>query len=164
VGNGREPKLAFLPVLVGVFIVLCLGALAIAPGMSHEAKDTASSAVGEKQKPIPKVVDLSQGDSEYLRVLAGPPESCSMRSGRVVLQPSRSVGRHSTEDYEEVVVVLEGEGELLLEDGSVLPLHAHMLGYVPPGTKHDVRNTGAKPLCYVYIVCKARGAGARHPT
>ena len=103
----------------------------------------------------PKIVELDLSATKYFRLLGGPPESVTMRSGYVVLLPEKSVGRHSTENYEEMVIVLEGEGELLLGDGSVLQLKPYIVAYCPPGTEHDVRSTGNKPLRYIYVVAKA---------
>jgi len=108
------------------------------------------------QQPKAKIVDLDMSGTTYLRILGGPPESVTMRSGYVVLLPSQSVGRHSTESFEEMVVVLEGEGEMLFGDGSVMGLKPHVAVYCPPETEHDVRNTGGSPLRYIYMVARAR--------
>jgi mannose-6-phosphate isomerase-like protein (cupin superfamily) len=107
------------------------------------------------QKPEPRIVALDRDATEYLRILGGPPESVTMRSGYVVLLPEKSVGSHNTEGYEEMVVVLDGEGEILFGDGSVLQLKPYVAAYCPPDTEHDVRNTGNMPLRYVYVVARA---------
>jgi len=106
-------------------------------------------------QPKPKLVVLDLSTAEYFRVLGGPPESVTMRSGLVVLLPAEAVGRHSTGAHEEMVVVLDGEGEMLLGDGSALQLKPHVVAYCPPGTEHDVRNTSDKPLRYLYVVARA---------
>jgi mannose-6-phosphate isomerase-like protein (cupin superfamily) len=107
------------------------------------------------KKPVPKSVALDRAATQYLRVLGGPPESVTMRSGYVVLLPEKSVGQHNTGGYEEMVVVLDGEGEMLFGDGSVLQLEPYIVAYCPPGTEHDVRNKGKEPLRYIYIVARA---------
>jgi mannose-6-phosphate isomerase-like protein (cupin superfamily) len=107
-------------------------------------------------KAKPKKVQLDISGTEHLRILDGPPESASMRSGYVVLLPSQSVGRHSTEAFEEMVVVFGGEGEMVFGDGSVMRLKTHTVIYCPPDTEHDVRNTGEMPLRYIYMVARAR--------
>jgi len=107
-------------------------------------------------QPKAKKVELDISGTEYVRILGGPPESVTMRSGYVVLLPSQSVGKHSTDAFEEMVVVLEGEGEMLYGDGSVLQLKPHVVIYCPPDTEHDVRNTGERPLRYIYMVARAR--------
>jgi mannose-6-phosphate isomerase-like protein (cupin superfamily) len=103
-----------------------------------------------------KKVELDISGNEYIRILGGPPESVTMRSGYVILLPSQSVGRHSTETCEEMIVVLEGEGEMLFGDGSVMGLKPHVVIYCPPETEHDVLNTGEMPLRYIYMVARAR--------
>ena len=109
-----------------------------------------------KQGPqVAKVVPLNVHGSEYQPVLSGPPETVTMHSGLVVLAPDHSVGKHSTGRHEEVLIVLEGKGEMILGDGHTLPVEANHAVYCPPGTTHDVRNTGRKPLRYVYVVAQA---------
>ena len=63
------------------------------------------------------VVHLNPATKGYVRVLGGPPSTHSMRSGSVVLAPGRSVGKHSTGGYEEVVVVFEGVGKMTITGG-----------------------------------------------
>jgi quercetin dioxygenase-like cupin family protein len=104
------------------------------------------------QRPKPKTVQLDPAAEEYQRILGGPPESVTMHSGYVVLQQGNSVGRHNTDVFEEMVIVLDGEGEMILEDGTALPLKPYVVAYCPPETEHDVRNTGGVPLRYVYVV------------
>lgn len=107
-------------------------------------------------RPRPKSVQIDPAATADMRVLGGPPETSTMRSGAVVLLPSKSVGRHNTGDYEEAVVVLAGRGEMRLADGTVMNLKPFIVAYCPPGTEHDVTNTGSEPLRYVYVVAKAK--------
>ena len=107
-------------------------------------------------KPRPKSVEIDRSATTDTRIFGGPPETVTMRSGSVVLLPSKSVGKHNTGDYEEAVVVLAGNGEMRLADGTVLKLKPYVVAYCPPGTEHDVMNTGNEPLRYVYVVAKAK--------
>ena len=110
-------------------------------------------AAGQSQpKPHAKVVALDKTGSGVFPILTGPPETVTMKSGYVVLEPGRSVGRHSTEHHEELLVVLEGQGEMIFHDGSKLEIKAHTAVYCPPETEHDVTNTGSEMLRYVYVV------------
>lgn len=106
--------------------------------------------------PRPRVIVLDEGGKGYLRVLGGPPETASMRSGLVVLAPGAAVGKHSTAEFEELLVVLAGSGEMRLAGGETLPVVAGTALYCPAGREHDVVNTGSGPLRYVYVVAKAR--------
>jgi len=109
-----------------------------------------------QEKPRAKVVELDSRGKSYLQVLAGPPESVTMKSGLEVLAPSQSVGKHSTGQHEELLVVLEGQGEMSFKDGSKLEVKANHAIYCPPETEHNVTNTGRSVLRYVYVVASVK--------
>ena len=121
-------------------------------------KESIAATVVQKStaQPKAKVIKTAMQGKDYVRLLGGPPETFSLRSGAVVLQPGRSVGKHSTGINEELIVVLEGEGALLLNEGQELPLAVGTVAYCPPDTEHDVKNTGAAVLRYIYAVAKAQ--------
>ena len=104
--------------------------------------------------PEPRVINVDQGEKAYCRILCGPPESVTMRSGKVVLQPGESVGKHSTKDFEEFIIILEGKGLFLLNEVRQLAFNADSVLYCPPNTQHNIKNTGSTPLCYIYVVAK----------
>ena len=79
-----------------------------------------------------------------------------MHSGYMVLAHSKSVGKHSTRGYEEAVIVLSGSGEMRITDGPTFTLKPYTVAYCPPLTEHDVVNTGADTLRYIWLVAKAR--------
>ena len=117
---------------------------------------TSLSAQSGNQVRRPKVVALDAGDRDYLAVLSGPPETVSMKSGLVALNPGQSVGKHSTGSHEELLVVLAGKGVMLFKDGSSIAVEENHAVYCPPLTEHDVKNTGTSPLRYVYVVADAK--------
>ncbi len=100
-----------------------------------------------------KVIDLSDS-KEFQRLLGGKPETHGMKAGRVRLKAGESVGEHNTEAKEELIIFLSGSGEFITE-GKSIPIGKGKITYVPPRTNHDVRNTGKKPLVYVYCVSPA---------
>ena len=102
------------------------------------------------------VIDLNDSP-EYQRILAGEPQTSGMRSGRVYLQPGKSCGRHSTKQYEEILVFLSGRGQLLLGEEKCLEVGRGKVSYIPPNTAHDVKNIGPEPLVYIYCVAPAAG-------
>ena len=65
--------------------------------------------------PTAKVIRLEPAGKAHMTVLSGPPETATMRSGLVTLEPGKSIGLHSTGANEELLVVLEGSGEFRLE-------------------------------------------------
>jgi mannose-6-phosphate isomerase-like protein (cupin superfamily) len=104
---------------------------------------------------LPRKINADARGEKYLRLLGGPPETVTLRSGKVTLQPGETVGEHSTDDYEEMIIVLEGEGTFLYGDSGSLGFDANSVMYCPPHTTHNIRNTGATPLQYIYVVGKA---------
>ena len=79
-----------------------------------------------------------------------------MKSGLEVLAPNQSVGKHSTGQHEELLVVLEGRGVMTFKDGSKLDVQANHALYCPPETEHNVTNTGSGVLRYVYVVASTK--------
>jgi len=80
-----------------------------------------------------------------------------MRSGFVRLKPGQSVGWHSTGRNEESLVVLRGQGQTQVEGQPARKLGVEAPGfvYIPPAMRHNVTNTGADVLEYVYVVAPA---------
>jgi len=107
-----------------------------------------------QDRPHARVIALS-GQGKEQSLLSGPPETVSMRSGLITLQPHQSVGKHSTRQNEEMLVVLEGQGKMLFSDDASIAIAKNHVLYCPPQTEHDVINTGTGVLRYVYIVASA---------
>ena len=97
------------------------------------------------------VIDLNE-EPENQRLLSGEPQTCGMRSGRVYLAPGQACGQHSTKDREELLVFLNGQGELIIDEKDSYPVGKGKVSYIPKQTNHDVKNTGDEPLVYVYCV------------
>jgi quercetin dioxygenase-like cupin family protein len=96
-------------------------------------------------------VALSPASVEQM-LLTGPPQTGGMVAGRVVLKPGEAMHRHSTENNEELLVVLHGHGQVVLGREPVAVAAGEVL-YVPPRTVDPAvllaaskRATGAKIL------------------
>ena len=110
----------------------------------------------EPGAPHAKVISFDAKGKKGQAILTGMPDSFKMRSGLIALAPGENVGKHSTKNNEELLVVLEGSGEMVFEGGSKLALSANSALYCPPDTGHDVVNTGSGVLRYVYVVSQAK--------
>jgi oxalate decarboxylase/phosphoglucose isomerase-like protein (cupin superfamily) len=66
--------------------------------------------------------------------------------GEVVVMPGGGHGRHNHPDAEEILYVVSGEGEQMLDDGEPFPIKAGDVIYVPVGVYHSTRNIGWKPM------------------
>ena len=85
-------------------------------------------------------------------LLKGTPQTAGMRSGFVRLKPGESVGAHSTDDHEEALVILQGQGKAEVEGRDAVTVSTRRLIYIPPHARHNVTNTGSEMLEYVYVV------------
>lgn len=66
--------------------------------------------------------------------------------GEVVLNPGFGHDRHNHPTAEEVLYVLSGRGEQMLNDEEPFPVHAGDVIYVPRGMFHGTLNTGWSPM------------------
>jgi len=114
-------------------------------------------APGFGQAPVRQPLNLALACAgEDCPLLKGAPQTAGMRSGYVRLKPAKSVGWHTTGNNEESLVILSGRGEARLEGQPARPFTAPALLYIPPSTRHNVANTGAEALEYVYVVAPAQ--------
>ena len=125
--------------------------LAIAIGLYMEVRGSAQEQE-TKREPRTFSLECAGGDCVLLK---GIPVTHGMRGGSVRLKPQESVGWHSTGENEEALTILHGSGVANIEGKPDVPLHERMLAYIPPGTKHNVTNTGKELLEYVWIVAPA---------
>ncbi len=103
------------------------------------------------RSPVAKVIGLTEEGKGYQRLLGGSPDSVTMHAGRVVLQSGETVGTHNTENYEEILIILHGSGEMVITGSAPLKLVTNSVAYCPPHTEHNVKNTGDCPLAYIYV-------------
>jgi mannose-6-phosphate isomerase-like protein (cupin superfamily) len=115
----------------------------------------ALSSAEDQPAPRIKVVPLDPGDQSYFLLLHGPPETKSFRSGLVTLAPGTSIGVHNSGTNEEMLVPLEGQGELRFSDHPPVLIKPGLITYAPAHSEHDVINTGSVPLRYIFITAKA---------
>ncbi len=103
-----------------------------------------------ENKPLVLELDTT---NDYQPLLAGKPQTCGMRSGRVFLPPGKDCGLHSTNAHEEILVFLGGQGTACIGN----PVVPQSVGrgkilYIPPHTPHNIVNSGSEPLMYIYCV------------
>jgi quercetin dioxygenase-like cupin family protein len=83
--------------------------------------------------------------------LVSRPDSHQLHSGYVILEPGKEVGEHTTEDGEELIVMVEGKAEIM-SGGRAEEAEAPCVVLVPSHTVHNIKNRSKTLLKYVYIV------------
>ena len=75
--------------------------------------------------------------------------------GEVVLLPGKGHDRHNHPESEEILYVLSGEGEQVVDDGEPFTVRAGDTIYVPTAIFHSTRNTGWEPMVLLAIYAPA---------
>jgi quercetin dioxygenase-like cupin family protein len=78
-------------------------------------------------------------------------DSRQLRSGYVILEPGKEVGEHTTEDGEELIVIVDGKADVV-SDGRTHVVEAPCVVLIPTNTIHNVKNKSEALLRYVYVV------------
>jgi mannose-6-phosphate isomerase-like protein (cupin superfamily) len=115
----------------------------------------AVSAREQRAKPTPTTFSLECAGGDCV-LLKGAPQTNGMRGGSVKLKPNESVGWHSTGQNEEALTILQGTGVAEIEGQPDVPLHENILAYIPPGTRHNVKNNGSSVFEYVWVVAPVK--------
>lgn len=79
-------------------------------------------------------------------ITPGTTRVASMAVGEVVLLPGQGHDRHNHPNSEEMLYVLSGEGEQMLDDEDPFPVRAGDMIYVPTSVFHSTSNTSWSPL------------------
>lgn len=85
-------------------------------------------------------------------LLIKPPVSEKIKSGLVILKKGEQVGKHITENKEEIIIILLGKATILVEDKKIIVKKNHLV-YIGPNKKHNIKNESSNILKYIYIVC-----------
>lgn len=88
-------------------------------------------------------------DDGHQPLFEGFKDSVGIESGRVLMSKGQKGERHSTEIYEEVLLILKGSGSIEVE-GKKFEIGEGDVVYIPPHHVHQLTSKG-KNLEYVYV-------------
>jgi mannose-6-phosphate isomerase-like protein (cupin superfamily) len=91
---------------------------------------------------VDDIEELTERNTDFRRVIY---TSGNMQLVLMALQPGEDIGEEVHEKVDQFFRVEDGEGEILI-DGAVSRIKSDMAMIVPAGARHNVRNTGDKPL------------------
>jgi oxalate decarboxylase/phosphoglucose isomerase-like protein (cupin superfamily) len=73
----------------------------------------------------------------------------------VVLLPGEGHERHNHPDSDEILYILAGRGEQMVDDGQTFAVSAGQAVFIPKGAFHSTVNTGWEPLTLLAIYAPA---------
>jgi mannose-6-phosphate isomerase-like protein (cupin superfamily) len=109
--------------------------------------------IEQKINTVPFSLSLPNDGIRHFPILDSS-KSIQMSSGLVTLQPGENVGSHNTGMHEELLIILEGTGEVEAQGVEKQHVREQSVVYISPGNQHNVRNAGLTPLRYIYVVSK----------
>jgi quercetin dioxygenase-like cupin family protein len=112
---------------------------------------TAGKVQTTQKNMVPFVVSISMNGTLHFPILDSF-SSMRMKSALVNLQSGQNIGSHNTGNREELLIVLEGTGEVNAEGLGKQSVTKDTIIYIPPNIQHDVKNTGDNPMRYIYIL------------
>lgn len=112
--------------------------------------------------PAAKLVDPAAQptmtfDWGLIKLLVSPDDTpeTALTLAHVVLLPGEGHVRHDHPDADEILYVLAGTGEQMVDDGDPFPVSAGQTIYIPRGGPHSTTNTGWEPLALLAIYAPA---------
>jgi oxalate decarboxylase/phosphoglucose isomerase-like protein (cupin superfamily) len=79
----------------------------------------------------------------------------TMTFGMVVLQPGKGHARHNHLDADEILFIISGRGDQMLDDQPPVPIRAGAMIYIPRGVYHSTLNTSWEPLRFAVVYAPA---------
>lgn len=79
-----------------------------------------------------------------------PPETQRLKAGYVILQPGGKMKQHSTNNKEEILIILEGKATVITEEEKEIGKGECV--FFPMQTMHEVVNNSKERVSYLYVV------------
>lgn len=80
--------------------------------------------------------------------------------GHVVLQPGKGHIRHNHPTADEIIYVVSGEADQMLDDQPPVRVKAGDCIWIPMGVYHSTVNTGSEPIVLIVVYAPAGAEGA----
>jgi len=88
-----------------------------------------------------------------IKILSAPDLTGAERMtfGMVILNPGKGHDRHNHPDADEVIYVVSGEGDQMVDDKPPLRVRPGASIYIPQGVYHSTVNTGWEPMRLIIV-------------
>jgi oxalate decarboxylase/phosphoglucose isomerase-like protein (cupin superfamily) len=102
-------------------------------------------------------VDALHFDWGVIKILSEPQVTNAERFsfGMVILEPGKGHDRHNHPGSEEIIFVVSGEGEQMVDDAPAVRVRPGASIFIPAGVFHSTLNTGWEPLRLVVVYAPA---------
>ena len=82
-------------------------------------------------------------------------EDAAVSMMHVILLPGKGHERHNHPDADEILYILAGEGDQMVDDGEPFAVRPGQTVFIPKGAFHSTLNTGYEPMVILAIYAPA---------
>lgn len=179
-GGGGEGILVSFPDLAHLFPTDCIGKRAVVEGMFYQKIYPAArvqhwqghsfrpgkpipeyawiprlsaiaASIGGPTGPVPPAADIVAARTDRIDLATMEFETEGFGAGRKQLAAGDSTETHSTGNAREIVLCLEGSLTVTGAGPEPVTLGPGEMSFIPPETKHALRNLSDRPAAYVFV-------------
>lgn len=111
-------------------------------------------SIGEKKFAVPKPDEIIQASINRVELDKMEFEADGFGGGKKLLAPGDSVDEHSSGNYREIIYCLDGMLTVFQQGSELVTLNSGEMIYIPPDTKHEIKNQSDKPAEYFFVFSK----------
>jgi mannose-6-phosphate isomerase-like protein (cupin superfamily) len=125
------------------------------PEYSWIPRLTATAAsVGDTRGLVPPPPDIVPARTDRVDLAVMEFEAEGFGTGRKVLAPGDSTETHGTGNTREMLFCLAGEVTVTGAGPEPVTLRPGEMSFIPPATKHALRNAGDRPAVYLFVYAR----------
>jgi len=107
--------------------------------------------IGQTMVAIPKPTDILDAPVDRIDLNTMEFEAEGFGTGKKTLKPSEITSEHSTGNHRELIFCLQGAITVRKSDKPPVTLMAGEMTYIPPATKHEIKNLADTPATYIFV-------------
>jgi len=114
----------------------------------------AAASIGATKGPVPPPPDIVPARTDRVDLRTMEFEAEGFGTGRKELAPGDSTETHGTGNTREMIFCLEGEVTVIGAGPEPVTLRPGEMSFIPPATKHALRNATDRPAVYVFVYAR----------
>jgi mannose-6-phosphate isomerase-like protein (cupin superfamily) len=112
--------------------------------------------IPDKSVPAPKIFTFDTDSDQYQELLNGKKDSSVFFSGVVSLNPNSAGELHSTDEYEELIILFQGDAVIKFKNHEPLIIKFGEVALIPKETEHQVINNENRVFKYIYVATQSK--------
>jgi quercetin dioxygenase-like cupin family protein len=110
--------------------------------------------IGTETAALPEPGKIHEASVDHVDLNTMEFEAEGFGTGKKLLKPGEITEEHSTGNSREILFCLEGTLTVLKSGSEPVNLTAGEMSYIPPSTKHEIKNLSDKPAVYIFVFAR----------